>query len=103
MIRQTAPERGETKLGNWKVAPQTIWPVAESLSKRVGPKASSSIHGPIGPALYPIDKANTIADCLENQFRAHDLCDCDHSRHVEAQVETPLATVDEDAGTSQKK
>jgi hypothetical protein len=31
-------------------------------------------------------------------FTAHDLCDCDcdHRRHVEAQVKAPLATVDED-------
>jgi hypothetical protein len=40
----------------------------------------------------PIDKANII----ENQFRAHDLCDCDPRRHVEALVEALLATVDED-------
>jgi hypothetical protein len=60
------------------------------------PKAPSAIHGPLGPVLYPIDKANVIAECLENQFRAHDLCYCDHRRHVEAQVEALLATIDED-------
>jgi hypothetical protein len=43
-----------------------------------------------------LDKANIITYCLENQFRAHDFCDCDHRRHVEAQVEALLATVDED-------
>jgi hypothetical protein len=37
-----------------------------------------------------------ITDCLENQFRAHDMFDCDHRRHVEAEVEALLATVDED-------
>jgi hypothetical protein len=46
---------------------------------------------------YPIDRANINVDCLENQFRAHDLCDCDHRRHVEAEVKALLATVDEDA------
>jgi hypothetical protein len=35
------------------------------------------IHGPFGPVFYPIDKANIIADCLENRFRVQDLCDCD--------------------------
>jgi hypothetical protein len=45
---------------------------------------------------YPIDKANMVADCLENQFKAHDLCDCDHRRHVEAEVEALLGTVNED-------
>jgi hypothetical protein len=67
------------------VTPQTIWPTAKSLTKRNGPKAPSAIYGPLGPILYPIDKANIIADCLETQFRAHDLCDCGHRRHVEAQ------------------
>jgi hypothetical protein len=48
-------------------------------------------HGPISLIFYPTDKVNTVADCLENQFRAHDLC-----RNVEAQFEALLATVDED-------
>jgi hypothetical protein len=61
-----------------------------------GPKAPSAIHGPLGPIFYPIDKANIIGDTLGSQFRAHDLCDCDHRRHMGAQVEALLATVDED-------
>jgi hypothetical protein len=41
-------------------------------------------------------KANITAACLENQFRAYDLCcEYDH-RHVEARVEALLASVDED-------
>jgi hypothetical protein len=70
--------------------------MAKSLSKRGGPRAPFEVHGPLGPIFYPIDKANITEDCLENQSRAHDLCDCDHRRHVEAKVETLLATVDED-------
>jgi hypothetical protein len=38
-------------------------------------KTPPAIYGPLLPIFYPIDKANTIADCLENQFRAHDVCD----------------------------
>jgi hypothetical protein len=62
------------------------------------PKAPSAIHGPLGPirVFYQIDKTNIIADCLGNQFGAHDLCDCDHKRHEKTQVEALLTTVDED-------
>jgi hypothetical protein len=59
---------------------------AKCLSKRGGPRASPAIHDLLGLTFYSIDEVNIIADCLENQFRAHDLCDCDHRRHVEAQV-----------------
>jgi hypothetical protein len=55
-----------------------------------------AIHGPLGPIFYPIEKANIIADYLENQFRVNNLCDSDHRRHVEATVKALLATVDED-------
>jgi hypothetical protein len=50
----------------------------------------------LGPIFYPVDKASIITDCLENQFRAHELCDSDHRRHVQANVKVLLATVDED-------
>jgi hypothetical protein len=49
------------------------------------------------PIFYPIDKASIIADCLDDQFRAHDFYNCDHRRHAEAKFEALLATVDEDA------
>jgi hypothetical protein len=78
MVWKRALVRWETKLANCKVTPQAIRPIAKSLSKRGGPQAPSAIHGPLGPIFYPIDRANIIADCLENQFRVHDLCDCDH-------------------------
>jgi hypothetical protein len=82
-------------LANCKDTPQAVRLVAKSLSKMGGPKVPSTIHGPFGTIFYPIGKVNIIADCLENQFRAHDSYDCDHRRHVEAQVEALLATVDE--------
>jgi hypothetical protein len=44
----------------------------------------------------PVAKASVIADCLENQFRAHDLRDCDHRQCVEAEVGALMAAVDDD-------
>jgi hypothetical protein len=59
-------------LVNHKVTLQAIWPISKSVIKRGGQKVPSAIHGPLGPIFYPVDKANIVADCLENQFRAHD-------------------------------
>jgi hypothetical protein len=50
-------------------------------------------NGPYVTICYSIDKANKKSDCLGNQFRAHDLCECDNPPHVEAQVEALLAAV----------
>jgi hypothetical protein len=86
LVRKRTSERWETELVNCEVTPQTIFPIAKSLSNIGGPRASSAIHGLLDFIFYPLDEVNIIADCLENQFRAHDLCDCDHRRHVEAQV-----------------
>jgi hypothetical protein len=77
-------ERCETNFGNCKVTPQAIWPIPKSLSKMGGPKAPSAIHGLLGPTFYSIDKANIISGCFGTQFRAHDFCECDLRRHVEA-------------------
>jgi hypothetical protein len=41
-----------------------------------------------------VDKANETADCLENPFTPHDLCDENHERRVEAGVQAMLETVD---------
>jgi hypothetical protein len=96
MVKKRALEIYQTKLANCELTPQAIMPIAKSLSKRGGPKAPSAIHGSLGPILYPIDKPNITADCLENHFRVHDFCDCDHRRHVEAQVKALLVTINED-------
>jgi hypothetical protein len=96
-------------LENCKVTLQAIWPIAKSFTKRGGPKAPSAIHGHLGPYFNPNDKANITADCLEDQFRAHDSYDCDHKRHVEAKVEGLLlpsmktSLLISDPVTSQKK
>jgi hypothetical protein len=84
------------KVADCEVKPEAIWSIANTFSKMGGPKAPYAIHGPLGPIFYPTNKANKMEDCLENLFRAHDLCDYDHRPHVEAQVEALLVTVSED-------
>jgi hypothetical protein len=69
-------ERCETKLENCEVTLQAMWRIVEPLSEMAGAKAPSAIHGPLGPIFYPVNKANIIAHCLENQSRAHDLRGC---------------------------
>jgi hypothetical protein len=90
-------ERWENKIGNCEVTPQAIWPIAKSLTNRDRPRAPTAIHGPSGLKYHPLDKSNAIADCLENQFAPHDLCDYSHERSVEARVQALLETVDNSA------
>jgi hypothetical protein len=94
MTRKKALERWETKISNAEVTPQAIWPIAKSLLKRDGPRAPTAIHCASGLKFHPSDKANAIADTLEFQFTPHDLCDENHERRVEADVQTLLHTVD---------
>jgi hypothetical protein len=46
--------------------------------RRAGPKAQTVIRGSTGLKVYLLDKANVIADFMENQFVVRDLCDHDH-------------------------
>jgi hypothetical protein len=62
--------------------------------KRDGAKEPTAIHGSLGLTFHPLEKANAIADCLENQLTPHDLCDESHKRQVEARVQTLLEAVD---------
>jgi hypothetical protein len=94
MSRKKALERWETKIGNCEVAPQSIWPIVKFLLKRDGSRAPTAIHGPLGLKFLPLEKANAIADCLENQFTPHDLCEENHGRQVEARVQALLEAVD---------
>jgi hypothetical protein len=94
MTRRRALERWETKIANTDVTPQAIWPIAKSLMKRDGAKKPTAIHVPFGLTFHPIEKANANADCLENQFIPHDLCDENHKRQVEARVQTLLEAVE---------
>jgi hypothetical protein len=100
MTRKRAPERWKTKIENYEITPQAIWPIAKSLTKRGAPKAPTPIHGPLGPSFYPLENANVTANCLENLFTPHELCDTDHEQWVEARVQALLTIADE---TSQKK
>jgi hypothetical protein len=59
---------------DFEVTPQALYPIAKSLMRRDGPKAPAALHGPLGIIYHPKEKANVIADCLENQFTSRDLC-----------------------------
>jgi hypothetical protein len=75
LTRRKALERRETKIADTEVTLQAIWPIAKSLMKRVGPKASTAIRGPLGFTFHPLEKTSAIAYCLQNQFTSHELCD----------------------------
>jgi hypothetical protein len=75
MVRRRKLERWETKIENCEGLRQAIWPIAKSLTGRCGPRAPTAIHGPLGPVFYPNEKANLIANCLENLFTPFKVCD----------------------------
>jgi hypothetical protein len=95
MTLKKAHERWETKMSNSEITPQSIWPIAKSLLKRDGPRAPTAIHGPLGITFLTLDKANAIADCFENPFTPHDLCDKNHEWWVETRVQALLEAVDD--------
>jgi hypothetical protein len=68
-IRRLTPRKAlegwETKIVNTEVTPQAKWPIAKSLMKRDGPKAPTTIRGPLGFTFHPLEKATVIADCLK--------------------------------------
>jgi hypothetical protein len=94
MTHKKALERWETQINNNEVTPQAIWPIAKSLLKRDGPRAPTTIRGPSGLKFQPSEKANAIANCLENQFTHHDLCDEIYEQRVGARVQTLLEAAD---------
>jgi hypothetical protein len=53
MTRKSTLEQRETKMGNTKVTPQAIWPIAKSLLKKDGPRASTALHGASGLIFHP--------------------------------------------------
>jgi hypothetical protein len=71
-----------------------MWPIANFLLKRDGPRSPTAIHVPSGLKFLPLEKANAIDDCLENQFTPHDLCDENYERRVKARVQALLEAVD---------
>jgi hypothetical protein len=94
--KKNALEQWETKLANTELTPQAIWPIAKYLTNRDGPRAPTAIHGLLRLKYHPVDKANAITDCLENQFTPHDLCDENYERRVEARVQALLRDADSD-------
>jgi hypothetical protein len=63
--------------------------------KRDVPKAPSAVHGPLGIIYQSNKKANVTADCLENQFTTHNLCDENREQQVVTRVQALLASVDD--------
>jgi len=51
--------------------------------KRDEPKTQTAINGPLGLAYNPSEKVNANANCLENHFTSHDLCDENHECQIE--------------------
>jgi hypothetical protein len=68
LTRKKILERWETRLENAEETPQAIWSI-KSLINRDGPRAPTAIHGTLGLESHPMDKANPIADCLDNHVR----------------------------------
>jgi hypothetical protein len=64
----------------WETTPQTVLLIAEFLINRVGPRAPTAIHDPLGIKFNPLEKA----ECLEKQLTTHDLCEENHEWRVEA-------------------
>jgi hypothetical protein len=93
-MQKKALEQWETRLANTEETPQVIWPIVKSPINRDGPRAPTAIHGALGLKFHPMDKANAIADWLENLFTPHDLCDENHEWRVEARVQALLEAED---------
>jgi hypothetical protein len=92
MARKKTLERWETKLEATELTPPAI---RQNCPNSDGPRAPTAIHGRLGLKYHPVDKANVIADCLENQFTPHDLCEENHERRrVEASGHALLEAVD---------
>jgi hypothetical protein len=88
---------GKRNLKNTELPPQAIWPIAKSFTNRDGPRAPTAIHGLLDLKYHLVDKANAIADCLENQFTPQDLFEENHEWWVEARVKALLKAVDSDS------
>jgi hypothetical protein len=56
--------------------------------------APTAVHGFLGNEDSPPETSNTIADRLGNQFTPIDLCEENHVRRVEAEVQALLESVE---------
>jgi hypothetical protein len=57
-------------------------------------KGTDRCSGPLGIIHDPNEKENVTANCSENQFISHDLCDENHEQWMETRVQILLAYVD---------
>jgi len=58
-------------------------------------KAPTAIHSSSILKFFPLENANVIADCQENQFSSHDLCEENHERRVVARVQALSEAMDD--------
>jgi hypothetical protein len=68
MTQRKALVQWEKRRANCGVTPEAFWLTAKFLLERDGPKAPTAIQYPSSLKFHPKDKANAIADCLENHF-----------------------------------
>jgi hypothetical protein len=88
MNRKNAIDRWETKLANTELTPPVV-PHQHGWTK------DANWHSwPLCINYHPVDKANAIADCLENRFTPHNLCEENNERQVEARFQALLEAVD---------
>jgi hypothetical protein len=87
VTRTEAIENLVKKVNNCEVTPHVMWPMVKCLIKRNGPKAQTTIHGPLGLKFVQSEKSNAISDCL-------DVPDEDHERRVEARVQAMLEAIE---------
>jgi uncharacterized protein YlaI len=88
-------------MGNCEVTPQAICPMARAMLNRNAAKVTTAFHGYSDLKFLPYNKANAIAECLENRFTHHYMCDESHERRVENIVQDIIET--ENTATWKKK
>jgi hypothetical protein len=79
------------------ITPHAIRLLVKFLKRGNKSKAPSAIPSPTGLKFLPFEKANVIADCLENQLSSHDLCDERHEQLVVTRTQALFEAVDKDS------
>jgi hypothetical protein len=93
MSRKKALEQWETQEVTLKSHLRLYGPL-RSPSLRGVDQGHPAVHVALDIKFHPSQKANAIADCLETQFIPHYLCDENHERRVEVEVQALLKTVE---------
>jgi hypothetical protein len=71
--RKRALRRWGTKVANFEVIPQAIWPVAKYLMNRDGPRTPTVIHCLLSPNFLPLEKPNATAWKSSSQYSLGDV------------------------------